>query len=113
MCIRDRCSEDKSSLGNTAQTDGGNVTVVIACVRKRFNNGSTGRSNSDLARQSVAPVSRVLKISEIAASKLIEANCNTRLLGETSKASRCANARLATPRCSIRTPFGWPVDPEV
>src|SRR5690349_10022237 len=87
-------SDGKSSLGSSAQTDGGNVTVVIACVRRRFSSGSTGRSDSGFARQSVAPVKNVLKTSEIAASKLIDANCSTRLSGLTANASRCANARF-------------------
>src|SRR6185369_6454181 len=106
-------NDGKSSLGRSAQTDGGNVTVVILCVRSRLSNGSTGSSDSGFAIQSVAPVSNVLKISEMAASKLIDANCSTRLSAVTANASRCANARFTTPRCWIKTPFGRPVEPDV
>ncbi len=39
------CNNGKASLGNSDQTDGGNVTVVIFCVRRRLSKGSTGKSD--------------------------------------------------------------------
>ena len=51
--------------------------------------------------------------SEMLASKLVEANCSTRLSSRTSKLAMIARAWLTSPRCSIITPFGVPVEPEV
>jgi hypothetical protein len=54
-----------------------------------------------------------MKISDMAASKLKEANCKTRLSGPTPQSRTCAAMTLRKPLCSIRTPFGTPVEPEV
>src|SRR5215216_7677789 len=64
-----------SEAGSTASTEGGSVTVVIACFLKSNNKGSTGIRKSGAAITSVAPAHRAIAISEMDASKLIEANC--------------------------------------
>ncbi|WP_235548577.1 hypothetical protein [Noviherbaspirillum sp. Root189] len=64
-------------------------------------------------KTSVAPRTNVVTISDTQASKLNDANCNTRLSASISNPAICACARLPTPRCATITPFGWPVEPDV
>ena len=54
-----------------------------------------------------------LSLNDITASKEAEANWRTRLLASSKNTSVTTEARLTIPRCSINTPLGCPVDPEV
>ncbi len=89
------------------------MTLVIARPRNTLSKRGPGSRDSCRSRQSVAPDVSAIRVSQIEASKLNDANCRTRLSGRTSKTSTCARARLHNPPCSNKTPFGLPVDPEV
>jgi hypothetical protein len=99
--------------GSAARIDGVRVSVSMRWLRSSSSSIGPGRSCSGVASTSVAPLSRAIRISLTAASKLRLANCSTRLPGLTSNAAICAVARLHTPRCSMSTPLGRPVEPEV
>ena len=54
-----------------------------------------------------------MKISKTEASKLREAACNTRLRLVTSNNLIEAAIMFVTPRWTMSTPFGCPVEPDV
>ncbi len=60
-----------------------------------------------------APDSRASHISSTDASKLGDANCETRSPAATPQRSILSAAKLAMPACSTTTPLGRPVEPEV
>jgi hypothetical protein len=52
-------------------------------------------------------------ISWTEASKVKDANCRTRIPGPIASVCRATSTRFDRPRCSIKVPFGLPVDPDV
>ncbi len=54
-----------------------------------------------------------MHMSQTETSKLIEANCATRLPSPTPSRSTAVAIRLASPLWVTTTPFGRPVEPEV
>ena len=63
--------------------------------------------------QMLAPTIRGQKNSHTDTSKLKGVFCNTRSSGDRRKVSCIHNNRLASPRCTLGTPLGLPVEPDV
>ncbi len=89
------------------------VTVVIPCCFNCWYNGSPAAIVLRSKRYKVAPEHKVVKHSEIEASKLNDANCNVFLFLFQLKLSIWAVTRVHKPWCSNNTPLGFPVEPEV
>src|SRR5712692_2173151 len=106
-------NDDMSSGAITASAEAGNVTCVTAARSTNAHSAGPGNNSSFGATTSVAPDSRPMHSSENEASKLGEANCNTRPPAPTPKCLLCAAARLETPTWLTTTPLGCPVEPEV
>jgi hypothetical protein len=68
---------------------------------------------SSSGRKRLAPAVSIGQISITEASKEGAAICVARSLGFTSYTRWCQAMRLTKPRCSMGTPLGFPVDPEV
>src|SRR6185503_14188565 len=94
-------------------TVGGNVTVVIACSFSNCTKPLPGSISSHLPKHSLPPPTSTVNISLTDASKLIDAYCSTRLPSPIPNPSICPLTRLHKLPCSIITPFGSPVVPDV
>ena len=103
----------RSASGRCAQTEGASVTVVIRRSFMSRSSGSPGAISLRRARCRVAPVRSDSNTSRTDTSKLNEANCRTCEPKPIENRCRRHSIKLTTDLCSIRTPFGLPVDPEV
>ncbi len=103
----------RPSGGIAASAVGGSLRCVTSLRRTVLVSAGPGSSWCGAASTSVAPVHRARKMSDTEASKLGEANCNTRLPGPMPSRAACAVTRPGRPECVTTTPFGTPVDPEV
>ncbi|GAA3646949.1 hypothetical protein GCM10022420_022170 [Streptomyces iranensis] len=109
-------TSDRKLPGNSstaANTDGGTVTCVTPNSATTSPNDPPGGNLSTPAITNTPPDNNAIHISETAASKLNDANCNTRASAPTPNRSICAAAKFPMPRCVTTTPFGRPVDPDV
>ena len=87
--------------------------MVICCSPSSCCRGGPGSSCAGSARHRVPPAARVTKTSETSASKPSAANCSVLVDGPTAKSDILAVTRLVRPACSMSTPLGVPVEPEV
>nr|MCF0103490.1 hypothetical protein [Streptomyces sp. MH191] len=106
-------SEGRLSGSMSASAAGGSVAWVTPRSATRRTSAGPGISSGDGADTRQAPLHSAITVSHTDASKLIDANCRTRLPGESARCSACSAARLGSPRWVTVTPLGRPVEPEV
>src|SRR6185369_8383583 len=75
--------------------------------------GSDGNSRAFFARIIFPPQLNVTKISKIDRSKQMEVAASTPENSSGEKTDRAQKIKFTACRCSIATPFGTPVEPEV
>src|SRR5437868_6108528 len=83
------------------------------CFSHHASNVSGSRISDGEGRTSVAPAQSADQISHVEASNPKPATLDNRCPGPRSNVSRYHATRLTNPRCSITTPLGFPVEPEV
>jgi hypothetical protein len=86
-------------------------TVSIRVTSSRA--GSDGSSRALAARISVPPRASVTKISKTDMSKLIDVEPSTPVISASENTSRDQGTSREAVRCSMATPLGRPVEPEV
>ncbi len=96
-----------------AQPVGVACTWVTACRAARALNCAPSRVWLSLATTTVAPVIRGRKSSRPEMSKDTEVSASQVSAGRVPRSSRTECSRLVRARCSIWTPLGRPVEPEV
>ncbi len=101
------------SAGHADRTVGGRHTMVVPVRSTSSASGPPGPRSSAVDRIIVAPESSPMESSQVAASKLYEANWSQRVSGPMPMRGPWSATITATVRCSTTTPLGRPVEPEV
>ena len=86
-------------------------TVLISVTPKL--SGSSDRANTSLARMTRPPALRGTNNSKTDRSKQMDVLASTPPRSSASKKRRAQSTKATLLRCSMATPLGWPVEPEV
>src|SRR5271165_1552338 len=97
-----------STLIKAVMADG-TVLISVTCSRA----GSVGKATAFSAKMIVPPQDKGTKISNTERSKQIEVEASVPANSRGEKTDRAHSSNTTTLRCSIATPFGRPVDPDV
>ncbi|GAA3836902.1 hypothetical protein GCM10022226_68590 [Sphaerisporangium flaviroseum] len=98
--------------GTVAKAAGGIKQCVIPSPASTPPNASPPNTPTGHTTNA-APEPKAHTISKTDASKLGDANCNTRSPGPAPNRDTNPAAKFPTPACVTTTPFGRPVDPDV
>ena len=102
-----------ASSARPDSTIGGRVAWVMPSRATSAARVSPANTSPGAPRCSEAPWLRAIDHSNTQASKLKDANCSTRLSGDTPNSSPCTRCKLGKPRWVTITPLGRPVEPDV
>ena len=92
----------------------GTISSRLSCCASTASISRRGSRTVSSSRMQVhAPTSGAARNCQIAMSKATEAVCATRSAALRPTVGTLPSMLLSMPRCSMATPLGWPVEPEV